>query len=205
MSLKAMPHHCLSMGEKNKTLVTQLLSNFPRISPLLKNNQQPIHTMKKVFIVCVALLAFSSCTRIKNKVIHWLCPKEVTECNIGTLYPELDGKDCIGVRAEDCFFYRYCFRYKATPDEVEKALMAKECSYVEIVPDTAFYRCDRGYMLDKMYKLSQENYPEYDEWRWCDHPDSLLFYACMRTPLQHLLVFDKVTGYVYHCIYEFAE
>lgn len=162
--------------------------------------------MKKTLMVCTAILALISCTRIKNKIESVITNSEVTECNIGSLYPDLDGKDCIGVKTDQMlYFSNYYFRYKATPAEVQNALMAKECSYVEIVPDTVLVPCDEKYILDNMQMLSEEVYPEFVEWRCCDHPDSLEFYECTKTPLQHLFVFDKGTGYMYHFISSFRE
>ena len=161
--------------------------------------------MKKTLILCVVLLTLSACTRIKNKVESVITNCAITECHIGSLYSDLKGKDCDGIKIDDVIFYNYCFRYKAIPAEVENALMAKTCSYFEIVPDSVLVSCDKEYILNNIQLPSEETYPEYVEWRWCEHPDSLEFYKCTRTPLQHLLVFDKVTGQVYHFINEFRE
>lgn len=161
--------------------------------------------MKKTLILCVVLLTLSACTRIKNKVESVITNCAITECHIGSLYSDLKGKDCDGTKIDDGIFYNYCFRYKAIPAEVENALMAKTCFYVEIVPDSVLVSCDKEYILNNIQLPSEETYPEYVEWRWCEHPDSLEFYKCTRTPLQHLLVFDKVTGQVYHFINEFRE
>lgn len=162
--------------------------------------------MKKTLILCVVLLTLSACTRIKNKVKSVITNCAITEeCHIGSLYSDLKWKDCDGIKIDDGLFYNYCFRYKATPAEVENALMAKACSYVEIVPDSVLVPCKKKYIFNNIQLPSEETYPEYAEWLWCNHFDSLEFYKCTRTPLQHLLVFDKVTGQVYHFINEFRE
>lgn len=161
--------------------------------------------MKKTLILCVALLTLFACIRIINKVESVITNYAITECHIGSLYSDLKGKDCDGIKIDNGIFYNYCFRYKAIPAEVENALMAKTCSYVEIVPDSVLVPCKKKYIFNNIQLPSEETYPEYVEWRWCEHPDSLEFYKCTRTPLQHLLVFDKVTGQVYHFINEFRE
>ena len=60
-------------------------------------------------------------------------------------------------------------------------------------------------ILSEKKMLSEETYPEFVEWRWAENPDKLLFFECTSTPLQHLLMFDTSTGYVYHYISEFGE
>lgn len=100
--------------------------------------------MKKTLILCVVLLTLSACTRIKNKVESVITNCAITECHIGSLYSDLKGKDCDGIKIDDGIFYNYCFRYKAIPAEVENALMAKTCSYVEIVPDSVLVPCKKN-------------------------------------------------------------
>ena len=163
----------------------------------------------------VSLVAATSCTRIKHKaatscariwhklVDKWEKSTPTEEYSIGTLYPELDGRECVGVR-DDGLLYSYWFRYKATPVEVEAALMAKPCNYSEIVPDSTLKPCDKTYIEDNFYSLLQDSHPVFTEWKTAPE-DHLLYYCCRRTPLKHLLVFDTVSGYVYHCISEFRE
>lgn len=168
-------------------------------------------SMRRIkFVVCAAILTFgvtmSSCTRVKNKVISMIrsIEDDLSECNISSLYPQLSDDDCIGFM-DNGFFYNYWFRYKATPSDVEAAILSKECSFVDIKPDTTLVPCTSEFILSEMKMLSEEAYPEFVEWRWVENPDKLLFFKCTRTPLQHLLVFDTSTGYVYHYINEFRE
>lgn len=163
----------------------------------------------------VALVAATSCTRIKHKaatsctkiwhklVDKWEESTTTEEYSIETLYPALDGQECIGVRGDGLLYY-YWFRYKATPAEVEAALMARPCTYSKIVPDSTLKPCDKTYIEDNFYSLLQDSYPVFTEWKTAPE-DHLQYYCCTRTPLSHLLVFDTVTGYVYHYIGEFRE
>ena len=163
--------------------------------------------MKKFFLlgtmVCVLGMMTASCTRVKNKIVSTMS-SEMSECKISSLYPDLNDDDCVGLMNDD-IFYNYYFRYKASPSDVENALLAKECSFVEIKPDTALIPRSEKYILSEIKMLSEETYPEFVEWRWAENPDNLLFFECIRTPLRHFLVFDTSTGYVYHYISEFRE
>jgi len=164
--------------------------------------------MRKIISISAtvsAIAIMTSCTRVRSRIVNLLeSDPKTTECNIGTLYPNLDGRECVGVMSDN-ILYTYQFRYRATPEEVESALMKKTCSYIEIIPDTTLQECSREYILANMSSRSIESYPTLTEWKQSNHPDSLVFYKCCRTPLQHLLVFDKKTGFVYHKIYEFKE
>ena len=174
----------------------------------------PFHALA-IALGGVFLVATTSCTRIKHKaatsctkiwhklVDLWEKSTQIEEYSIGTLYPELDGRECVGVRG-DGLLYSYWFRYKATPVEVEAALMAKPCTYSEIVPDSILEPCDRTYIEDNFYSLLQDSHPVFTEWK-TEPEEHLQYYSCTRTPLKHLLVFDTVSDYVYHYIGEFRE
>lgn len=163
----------------------------------------PFHALTIAFGV-VFLFAATSCTRIWHKLVDlWEKSTPIEEYSIGTLYPELDGRECVGVRG-DGLLYSYWFRYKATPVEVEAALMAKPCTYSEIVPDSILEPCDRTYIEDNFYSLLQDSHPVFTEWK-TEPEEHLQYYSCTRTPLKHLLVFDTVSDYVYHYIGEFRE
>ncbi len=148
--------------------------------------------------------AATSCTRVWHKLVDsWEESTPTEEYSIGTLYPELDGRECVGVRGNG-LLYSYWFRYKATPAEVEAALMAKPCTYSEIAPDSTMKPCERTYMENDFYSLLQDSHPVFTEWK-AEPEDHLQYYSYTRTPLKHLLVFDTVSGYVYHYIGEFRE
>ena len=167
------------------------------------NKPIPFHALAIAFGV-IFLVAATSCTRIWHKLADlWEKSTPTEEYSIGTLYPELESRDCVGVRSNG-ILYNYWFRYIATPAEVETALMAKPCTYSEIEPDSTLKPCDRTYIEDDFYSSLQDSHPVFTEWKTAPE-DHLQYYRCTRTPLKHLLVFDTVSGYVYHCISEFRE
>ena len=60
----------------------------------------------------VFLVSATSCTRIWHKLADKLEESTPTEeYSIGTLYPELDGRECVGARSNG-LLYNYWFRYK---------------------------------------------------------------------------------------------
>ncbi|MBR4840300.1 MAG: hypothetical protein IK005_07480 [Paludibacteraceae bacterium] len=159
-----------------------------------------------LFVVCsiALMLVNSSCTRIKNKITNIFADSGAeADIHIGSLYPELNNVSCLGMK-QDGLFYSYWFRYEATPTMVESTLMAHPCVYEEIVPDTILYTCERSYALEKFELASGDSKSLFSEWKNAPQ-NNLLYYYCTRTPLEHVLVFDTVMGYVYHYISEFSE
>ena len=165
------------------------------------------HNMKKTILICTAMVALAamtlSCTKIRTKIADWLSEGVKEDFHIGSLYPELDDSPCCGIRKEG-IFYEYWFRYKATPSKVESALFAKPCEYTEIVPDTALVPCSRDYAIDNFKFGSEEYFCVFVEWKTAPETN-LLYYRCTRTPLEHLMIFDTISGEAYHYISEFRE
>ncbi len=161
-----------------------------------------IQCVLALILGCFFIFAASSCSKIKHKWANFW-NGNAQECNIGDLYPELANHNCVGAR-ENGLFYNYWFRYKATPEEVETALMAKPCHYTEIVPDSTLRPYRRDEIEQKFGSLPQAYFAVFIEWKVAPE-DHLLYYRCTRTSLDHLLVFDTVSGYVYHKISEFRE
>ncbi|MBQ7550265.1 MAG: hypothetical protein IJT04_01895 [Bacteroidales bacterium] len=161
----------------------------------------PFHALAIAFGV-VFLVTTTSCTGIKHRWNKWW-NGSAQEYSIGTLYPELGGRECVGVRSNG-LLYNYWFRYKATPAEVEAALMAKPCTYFEIEPDSTLKLCPKEIIVNNFGSLSEAYFAVFVEWK-IEPENHLLYYECTRTPLKHLLVFDTVSGYIYHHISEFRE
>lgn len=163
--------------------------------------------MKKTLLISIAVISLAamtlSCTKIRTKIADWLSESVKEDFHIGSLYPELDDSPCCGIRKEG-IFYEYWFRYKATPSKVENALMAKPCNYVEIVSDTALVPCSRDYAIDNFKFGSEEYFCVFVEWKIAPETN-LLYYRCKRTPLDHLMIFDTISGEAYHYISEFRE
>lgn len=149
-----------------------------------------------------AIMAMASCSKVRHKMAEFM-NGSVEDYSIENLYPELENRECVGARRNG-LLYDYWFRYKATPAEVEDALIAKSCHFTEIVPDSALQPCDRVHVEKEFGSLQQAYFGAFVE--WTNAPEEhLLYRRCTRTPLEHIIVFDTVSGYVYHHISEFRE
>lgn len=158
--------------------------------------------VSKTLLIIIVLCLTASCTRVRNKVVDWLrTSSNFKEYHVSQLYPSLGQDGDCGV-CEEWPLYNMWFRYQGTPAQVESAIIAKDCTYTEITPDSAFISCDRNYILEK--QRSHQRIDFFDEWETLPE-DHLLYYHCCRTPHQHFFVFDTVSGYVYHHMVEFRE
>ncbi len=166
------------------------------------------YNMKKTLLISIAVISLAamtlSCTKIRTTIADWLTEGVKEDVAIGSLYPDLDDPTCCGIRADGILFDEYWFRYKATPSKVESALFAKPCEYTEIVPDTALVPCSRDYAIDNFKFGSEEYFCVFVEWKTAPETN-LLYYRCIRTPLDHLMIFDTISGEAYHYISEFRE
>ncbi len=103
-------------------------------------------TRQKILLIIFTLFLTASCTRVRNKVVDWLSTSSnFEEYHVSQLYPSLGQDGDCGV-CEEWPLYNMWFRYQGTPAQVESAIIAKECSYTEIKPDSAFISCDRNYI-----------------------------------------------------------